>query len=287
VTSEKEKLSKYALAIPVLFGVAREDITPDFGEPRGGGTRSHEGQDIVAPKGMLVVSPVRATVESFGTEPTAGKYVYTRGSDGRTYVYIHLDQIAKLKRGQKLKVGDVIGTVGDTGNAQGTTAHLHFEVHNSKGKPIDPYPFLTKEFSLKEKISFLNKGLAKLKNDDLTVTLMATQFRPLLERGVKEKLTLNTRLKKALRTHAPPALSSVTDTLEIGSTGDEVTALQHVLVVSHAGPEAERLSRTGATGYFGTVTRAALREYQRAYNLIESGVYDAPTRAHMRAQATE
>ena len=163
-TSTTTKAGKYDIAIPVLFGVTRADITPDFGDPRGGGTRSHEGQDIRALEGTPIVSPVKGTVSGFGTAANPGKYVYVKGSDGYTYAFMHLDEIAKLKRGQKLKVGDLIGTVGETGNAKGTTPHLHFEIR--KGKPIDPYPRLTKEFTFEDKITYLNGALSDLKKSD-------------------------------------------------------------------------------------------------------------------------
>jgi peptidoglycan LD-endopeptidase LytH len=272
--------SKYAIAIPVLFGVTLSDITPNFGEMRGGGTRTHEGLDIMAPEGTPVVSPVRGTVQGFGTAANPGKYVYVRGSDGHTYAFMHLDEIAKLKRGQKLKVGDVLGTVGETGNAKGTVPHLHFEIR--KGKPLDPYLRITKEFTLKEKITFLNAALPDLRGDDELVTRMADRYRGILVLARAEKLKLNSKFVTALsKTKSDVSLASTTVGLTVGDSGRGVVALQHALIEAYGGPAAYALAQAGSTGYFGSVTKSALIEYQRVNGLISTGVFDAQTKAHM------
>ena len=67
----------------------------------------------------------------------AGLAVHLRGNNGNTYFYAHLSAYEGSNRvvGQ----GDVIGYLGDTGNAQGTP-HLHFEIRPNRGRPVNPYP---------------------------------------------------------------------------------------------------------------------------------------------------
>lgn len=143
------------LPIPV-FGVRLASIYPDFGDPRDGGARSHQGQDILAPLGSFVVSPTEAVVIRTGKGTTEGNYVYTAGPGGETFAYMHLDRVATgVKAGTVLAPGDLIGFVGDTGNAKGGPAHLHFEVRDEDRDHLDPYPRLTGAFTKEETISML------------------------------------------------------------------------------------------------------------------------------------
>ena len=114
-----------------------------FGDPRGGGTRSHEGIDIGAPRGTVVVAPVAGRISVSGTRSLGGNVVVLV-DDSREYefVFSHLDS-RLVQRGQPVGAGELLGTVGTTGNAQGGPPHLHFEVHYGT-QPIDPYPLLTR-----------------------------------------------------------------------------------------------------------------------------------------------
>jgi peptidoglycan LD-endopeptidase LytH len=111
----------------------------DFGFPRSGG-RSHQGNDIFAPEGTPIRAPFAGRAEeSYNT--LGGYSVHVYGADG-TYVYnAHLSRYAGID-GQQVKPGDLIGYVGNTGNAVGTPPHNHFELHPGGGSAITPYPFL-------------------------------------------------------------------------------------------------------------------------------------------------
>lgn len=109
----------------------------DWGFPRGGGTRYHEGNDLFAIRGAPVYAPVSGTVKQKKGD-IGGIQVNLSGSDGITYVNSHLDSYGKS--GQ-VKAGDVIGYVGNTGNARGTNPHVHFMMYY-KGVTINPYPSL-------------------------------------------------------------------------------------------------------------------------------------------------
>jgi len=132
--------------------------TDDFGQPRGGG--SHQGIDMLAPKRALALAAEAGTVKFWTHSATAGCMLYLYGSSGTTYYYIHLNNdltkrndnrgkcvagtaYAKgLKNNAKVSAGQVIGYVGDSGDANGIHPHLHFELHPSGGRAVDPYRWL-------------------------------------------------------------------------------------------------------------------------------------------------
>jgi len=143
-----------SMPVPVLF-VSYARIYPDFGDPRGGGTREHEGQDIIAPLRSFIVSPTDAVVTRTGKGGSAGIYVYTANPGGETFRYMHLDEIADgIKTGTVLKAGDLIGFVGNTGNASGGAHHLHFEIRDGR-EAIDPHPRIDGTFTNAELIRSL------------------------------------------------------------------------------------------------------------------------------------
>ncbi|MBW3669913.1 MAG: M23 family metallopeptidase [Actinobacteria bacterium] len=115
---------------------ARSWFSGSFGAPRPGG-RAHKGTDMFAFRGTPVVAPVSGVLRhSRGS--VAGNAFYLKGDDGNTYYGAHLDQL-HAKPG-RIARGGRIGTVGSTGNAEGTTPHLHFEIHLGGTEAIDPLP---------------------------------------------------------------------------------------------------------------------------------------------------
>ena len=131
------------LAVPGGGATAAQWVCPvhgasrfidDFGAPRGSG-RTHEGIDLLAPRGTPVVASTAGVLVRHD-QPRGGLAYYLRGDDGLTYYGAHL---ATFVRGDgRVRLGEIIGTVGDTGNAVGGPTHLHFEIINSKG-PKNPY----------------------------------------------------------------------------------------------------------------------------------------------------
>lgn len=120
-------------------GAGKWDVSNGFGAPRDG-QRTHAGNDVFAKRGTPVVAVVDGTVRTV-TGGRAGFGFYLDGVDGVTYYGAHMNEL-KVVNGQTVKRGDVIGTVGNTGNAAGTPPHLHFEVKPGGGVSIDPYPLL-------------------------------------------------------------------------------------------------------------------------------------------------
>ncbi|HRH23014.1 MAG TPA: peptidoglycan-binding protein [Candidatus Magasanikbacteria bacterium] len=275
--SDLPNTAVYAVPMPILFGVGLKDISPNFGDPRAGG-RSHEGEDIMATKGTPIVSPTDAVVLRTGDGPSEGLYVYTANPGGETFVYMHLDRIGEgVDKGDVLEKGDLIGYVGNTGNASGGAAHLHFEIHDNNGNPTDPFPRITTEFSIAEKIIHTNTILAQ-SNDPLSLAqFLVDTFRSTFVSAKASGITLPQSITDILGTINLPGI-----TLSQGSSGNDVRTLQNYLIESNTGLAAQSLAGTGATGYFGALTKSALIEYQKSAGISPAnGVYDATTRARL------
>ena len=111
----------------------------DFGFPRVGHT--HQGNDIFAPEGTPIRAPFEGTAEE-GYDGLGGIVVHVYASANADYVYnAHLSRHAGVD-GDHVQPGDLIGYVGDTGNAQGTSPHDHFEYHPGGGSAVSPYVYL-------------------------------------------------------------------------------------------------------------------------------------------------
>lgn len=144
---------------PLVFPILGEATwTDDFGDARGQG--SHEGNDLLAPRRALALAAEAGRVKFWTTSARAGCMLYLEGASGTQYLYIHLNNdltdendnrgtcvpgvaYAKgLASGDKVAAGDPIGFVGDSGDANGTSPHLHFEVHPDGGGATNPFPHL-------------------------------------------------------------------------------------------------------------------------------------------------
>lgn len=123
-----------------VAGATNSSIQSFWGAQRDGGRRSHEGVDIFAPRGTPVVAATNGWVSSTGNKGLGGKQVWLRDRDRRqSLYYAHLDSII-AQPGMRVKPGDTIGLVGNTGNARTTPPHLHFGIY--KRGAIDPLPFV-------------------------------------------------------------------------------------------------------------------------------------------------
>lgn len=130
-----------------------------FGDGRSyGGERRHEGIDIMCDFDVPITSVGDGIVEKMGWLELGGWRLYIKGDDGVHYYYAHMSKYAPdIKKGSKIKKGQIIGYVGDTGYGSiGTTGkfapHLHFGMYE-KGKAINAYPFLKAWEMYKVKLS--------------------------------------------------------------------------------------------------------------------------------------
>ena len=134
--------------------VAKTTYTNDFGAPRWQGR--HEGNDLMAAKRSPVVAVEAGRVVKWTTSRSAGCMLYLYGRSGTTYMYVHLNNDRTMRndnrggcrngiayapglaRSQRVQAGQLIGYVGDSGDANGIASHLHFEVHPNGGRAISP-----------------------------------------------------------------------------------------------------------------------------------------------------
>lgn len=220
------------LPIPILFGVSIGDFKDTWVEARTGG-RVHTGTDIIAPLGELLVSPTDAVVTKIGYDNRGGNFVITANPGGEQLYFAHLDRAAEnLTIGDILKPGDLIGYVGNTGNARGKLPHLHLGIYY-KGIAQNPFPRLVYEFTSAEKLAAVEKILAVNK-------------------------------------------------IALGANNAGVRFLQRFLIRQNTGSHSKILAGSGATGYFGLITKNALSEYQQATKIApSSGYFGSVTKANI------
>jgi peptidoglycan LD-endopeptidase LytH len=115
-------------------------FTDTFGAPRSSGRR-HQGNDLFAPAGTPLVAVTDGTV-FFQGDPLGGNAAYVEGHDGNTYYYAHLRDYVGGAR--SVSAGELIGHLGNTGDASDAPPQLHFEIRpgSPNGRAIDPYPTL-------------------------------------------------------------------------------------------------------------------------------------------------
>jgi peptidoglycan LD-endopeptidase LytH len=138
----------------------QEDVTSrfgnDWGDARSGGRR-HKGTDVFGAKHSAVVAVADGFVTTIGESDRAGYYVRIEHQDGWESWYMHLNNdtldtddgaggpdvafAPGLEEGMFVAAGTVIGYVGDSGNAEGSSSHTHFELHDGT-RAVNPYPYL-------------------------------------------------------------------------------------------------------------------------------------------------
>ena len=151
---------KMLASIPAIQPVKNEDLkrmASGYGmrlHPILKSWRMHNGMDFTSPKGTPIFASGNGTIKKAHRSATFGKVVYIDHGYGYVTIYAHMSKI-KARKGQKVKRGDVIGYVGNTGRS--AAAHLHYEVHKN-GRPVNPiyyyYGDLTpEEFTAMQKAS--------------------------------------------------------------------------------------------------------------------------------------
>ncbi|MEO1259303.1 MAG: peptidoglycan DD-metalloendopeptidase family protein [Bacteroidota bacterium] len=125
-----------------VSGKGNQDIWSFFGDPRDGGKRKHKGIDIFARRGTPLVAATDGEIRRVKNGGLGGKQIWLYDSHRRqSLYYAHLDS-QMVKENQRVKAGDTLGTVGNTGNARNTRPHLHFSVYKRRQGAVDPFPFV-------------------------------------------------------------------------------------------------------------------------------------------------
>ena len=138
-----------SIAFPVK-GKNSQSIASFFGDPRDGGSRDHHGVDIFAPRHTPVLAPSDASVTRVGEGDIGGRYVWLYDSKRSMYLYFAHLETRDVERGDKVRAGQLIGTVGNSGNARSTPPHLHFGIYSNG--PIDPFHFIAETDTIADRI---------------------------------------------------------------------------------------------------------------------------------------
>lgn len=231
----------------------------DFGEPRGGGRRLHQGNDIIALKMTPLVSTVDGKV-LYVVSPQAswGYEIVIVDAEGYQYVYLHINNdnpetddglggeahayAQGITSGVSVTKGQLIGWVGDSGNAENTVPHLHFEIHDPQGGIVNPYDSL-----------IIASGAYRSSNNSLGVTV---DMRSALD-GIADG-----RPDDVFKRN-----------LEPGSRGEDVRQLQITLKVL------DLLTPDSITSYFGPKTRVAVMAFQKRQGIEQLGIAGPKTRS--------
>lgn len=133
-------LQVFPIAAPASFA-------SDFNEGRSGG-RLHAGNDLFAERGSPLVAVDDGQVRS-GRDPLGGNILNLYAADGTRYYYAHLDaftdgtaSLVDPPAPRMVRAGEIVGFLGNTGNAKTTSPHVHFEIHPGNGPAVDPFPIL-------------------------------------------------------------------------------------------------------------------------------------------------
>ena len=138
------------LAVPVR-GVRRDQIVDNWLDPRDGGARQHHGTDIMAAEGTPILAAAPGKIEKLFASTLGGTTLYERSPDGRwQYYYAHMAGYAPgIHEQQVVKAGDLLGYVGDTGDAGPGNYQLHLGLSYMhpgegwwQGTPVNPFPLL-------------------------------------------------------------------------------------------------------------------------------------------------
>lgn len=139
---QQQSLAK-RLPVPVQ-GVSRTELRDTWGASRSSG-RVHEGIDIMAVQGTKVYSTTDGIISSLKDNQLGGKVIWIIGPQGSWHYYAHLSRHKRgLAEGDLVRKGDLIGYVGNTGNARYTAPHLHYGLYlNGRGRgAVNPYFYL-------------------------------------------------------------------------------------------------------------------------------------------------
>ncbi|WP_435949715.1 M23 family metallopeptidase [Psychrobacter sp. DM8] len=119
-----------------------QHLTDTWGAARSQG-RSHEGIDIFAERGTPIHATTQGVVSKVGENTLGGRVVVVVGPGGAGHYYAHMEDYADIEANDWVDSGDIIGYVGDSGNAKGTPPHVHYGIY-IKGSAVNPYPLLIK-----------------------------------------------------------------------------------------------------------------------------------------------
>ncbi len=141
-----------ALGFPVA-GLDVRAIQSGFGKPRDGGRRVHHGVDIFAERHTAVLAPSDSVVQYVGDGGIGGNTIWLYDAKRSMYLYFAHLETQGVVTAESVKVGQKIGTVGNSGNARTTPPHLHFGIYMRPEGPVDPVEFVRRIRAVPEPLS--------------------------------------------------------------------------------------------------------------------------------------
>jgi hypothetical protein len=229
----------------VFPAVGDVQYVDDFGAPRAGGP--HQGNDLIATKKSPAIAAEAGKVKYWTTSRTAGCMLYLYGQSGTMYEYIHLNNDLTMKNdnrgkcvrgtayavknGARVVAGQQVGYVGDSGDADGAHAHLHFEVHPNGGNAVDPYPYLQSAykllFSSKPGAPFvvtLSGSVVSATDDELAVKVGSSEAWPsnVTVTKVNRTITLAVPPAAVVQSVNPSGVVRAAATLSLAAKGQKV-----------------------------------------------------------------
>ena len=337
-------VSSAALAAPAHAGFVREIVFPvngshsfsdDFGDPRSGG-REHLANDILAKK-MTPVVAAKEGVIRYIVIPEApwGYALYLEDADGWQYRYLHLNNDTPgtddhnggpenayapgIARGTRVVAGQLLGWVGDSGNAESTGSHLHFEMWTPDHAAINPYESLlaatppslvgpSGEIVITKLIVSVGGTLIKYASDPKVYLLAnSTKYH------VANEFTFNAlhfdwlsikTIPESEQYRSGVPLNFVQGSIALYADGTPINTenapaaitsytFTRDLALGSTGTEVSELQRVlktlgffnypTITGYYGTLTRDAVIAFQKAYGISPVGIVGPQTRAVLNA----
>lgn len=120
----------------------QQNLSDTWGAARSQG-RTHEGIDIFAARGTPIQATTAGIVSKVGENTLGGRVVVIVGPGGAGHYSAHLEEYADIAPNDWVDAGDIIGYVGNSGNAKGTPPHVHYGIY-IQGNAVNPYPLLQK-----------------------------------------------------------------------------------------------------------------------------------------------
>lgn len=131
-----------SVPIPV-DGVQAAKLRDTWGYARDGGRR-HKGIDIAAPRYTPIRSVTEGVIEFKGMRGLGGQIVNVIGPGGYKHYYAHLEDFGTQAIGDWVEAGEIIGYIGNSGNAAISGPHLHYGIYHPNGQAVNPYTYLRK-----------------------------------------------------------------------------------------------------------------------------------------------
>lgn len=297
----------YQRAVDLTFPVPGPvEFSDDYHAARGGG-RAHRGTDVFAPMGTPVHAVASGTVSWLpGRHPTAGFSVHVRGPDGLLYAYYHLGPhggtreqayAPGLAEGAAVERGQLIGYLGDSGNAVDGRPHLHLEIHDDSitdpygTHRLNPYPSLVAAQRRGDTPSPPGTGAGVLREGDRGPQVVAWQallntvgdtpiavdgvFGPQTvqaTRAVQQAagITVDAIVGPQTRAAVAPMVPVAAVVLRPGDRGPAVASWQSLLNTARTAPIA-------VDGDFGPQTDQATRAFQQSAGITVDGIVGPQT----------